>query len=83
MASRAVAWVLMKRPNFSEAQVAYEEMKAPAAKGAEEIEPEEEPPPSPEFAKLPAPPKPELAPKPPLPVTTPTPPGPNYQSTQM
>jgi hypothetical protein len=68
---------------YKEAEVAYEQMKAPAAKGAEEIEPEEEPAPSPEFAKLPAPPKPELAPKPAMPVSAPAPPGPNYQSTQV
>jgi hypothetical protein len=71
---------------YQEAQVAYEEMKAPAAKGVEEIEPEEpeeeEAPPSPEFAKLPAPPKPELAPKPVAPPLAPAPPSPNYQSTQ-
>jgi hypothetical protein len=69
---------------YQEAQVAYEEMKAPAAKGAEEIEPEpeEEAPPSPEFAKLPAPPKPEQVAQPPLPIVAPTPPSPNYQSTQ-
>ena len=66
---------------YKEAQVSYEQMKAPAAKGAEEIEPEEEPI-SPEFAKLPAPPKPELAPTPPVPPVAPAPPGPNYQSTQ-
>ena len=68
---------------YKEAEVSYEKMKAPAAKGAEEIEPEEEPPPSPEFAKLPAPPKPELAPRPLVPPVTAPPPTPNYQSTQL
>ena len=67
---------------YKEAQVSYEQMKAPAAKGAEKIEPEEEPI-SPEFAKLPAPPKPELAPTPPVPPVAASPPGPNYQSTQV
>jgi hypothetical protein len=67
---------------YREAEVSYKQMKAPAAKGAEEIEPEEEPI-SPEFAKLPAPPKPELAPPPLMAPTAPTPPTPNYQSTQL
>ena len=48
---------------YKEAEIAYEKMPAPAAKGAEEIAPEEEPPPSPEFSKLPAPPKSEVKPR--------------------
>jgi hypothetical protein len=67
---------------YKEAAVSYEKMKAPAAKGAEEIEPEEEPPPSPEFAKLPAPPKPEPSLVPPVAPVPAPPPTPNYQSTQ-
>jgi hypothetical protein len=66
---------------YKEAEISYEKMEAPAAKGAEEIEPEEEPA-SPEFAKLPAPPKPELAPRPLVPPVAAPPPTPNYQSTQ-
>jgi hypothetical protein len=67
---------------YKEAKVAYKEMKAPAAKGAEEIAPPEEAPPSPEFAKLPAPPKPERPPPPLVPPTAPTPPTPDYPASQ-
>jgi hypothetical protein len=71
---------------YKEARVAYEKMKAPAAKGAEvppEEEEEKEAEAPPEFAKLPAPPKPALAPRPAVPLAPPTPITPDYQGTQL